>query len=250
MLMLLLRAMGNGRLVKLVNNAIAARKTATASAQDFQAATGSPDADAPAAAVSPSKAYSPPEAKESSSKAREEISAVQKMKVKNVADQTALAFVASYPSEHSLAFDIECISKGSAKTAAMYRRLKKAVKGQKKERANTNSTVVSEPASKEVAKVTTMAAIPGAAETDHVGLLGIDGVNKDSIGANGAATDETAGESVEILNVDGAATEFQVTAERAAAEIDASKKNKICWLCQKPEDAVELRLCRGCHWVN
>ena len=249
MLMLLLRAMGNGRLVKLVNNAIATRKTATA--QDFQAATGSPEADAPAAAVSPSKAFSPPKAKESSSKAREEISAVQKMKVKNVADQTALAFVASYPSEHSLAFDIECISKGSAKTAAMYRRLKKAVKGKKK-RANTNSTVVSEPASKEVAKVTAMGAIPGAAETDHVGLLGIDGVNKDSIGANGAATDETAGESVEILNVDGAATEFQVTAERAAAEIDASKKNnnKICWLCQKPEDAVELRLCWGCHWVN
>ena len=72
--------------MKLVDNAIAARKSATTKAQGFQAATGSPFFDG-AAAASSKKACSGQssfhaEAKESVSKAREEIPAVQKIKVK------------------------------------------------------------------------------------------------------------------------------------------------------------------------
>ena len=40
----------------------------------------------------------------------------------------------------------------------------------------------------------------------------------------------------------------EVAAEREAAEVDASKK--LCWLCCKPEQAVELRICSGCHTVT
>ena len=78
------------------------------------AVSGSPAVEG---AGSTTKAYSPssgphPEAKKDSSKAREDVLAIQKVKVNSVgltaldSKTTSSAFVASNPSEHSLAFDI------------------------------------------------------------------------------------------------------------------------------------------------
>ena len=277
-----LRALGNRLLVKFVNDAITAREKAAA--QDFLAAIGTPSVDGAAGAVSGSpaveraaagsttKPYSPftgPYAGvlESLSKAREEVPAIQKVKLNSVGP-TALdsptTSLASDSSEHSLAINIikraqeaEWLSKGSAKTAVQVGGKKGSTNAmnaekctkeelQKKEKESTRTAVESEPA------------ISGATEAP-VGSLDDDGAAAES-----PAPIRTAGVAVVSISmdgpvagspaVDGAAALGKANGSDAvpADRVDARgyDPEKICWLCLKPEHAVELRVCRGCNRVS
>ena len=82
----------------------------------------------------------------------------------------------------------------------------------------------------------------------------------DRAAAETSFVDRVAGAAVGSPFLEGAAAEYpdvngavalapdKAVGEVAAAEGDASKKT--CWLCCKPENAVELRICSGCHWVK
>ena len=105
-------------------------------------------------------------------------------------------------------------------------------------------------------------AAPGFSPADYGAAAGsdTDGVDVATPSADRAAAetsfvDRVAGAAVGSPFIEGAAVDGaaalasdKAAGEVAAAEGDASKKT--CWLCCKPENAVELRICSGCHWVK
>ena len=105
-------------------------------------------------------------------------------------------------------------------------------------------------------------AAPGFSPADYGAAAGsdTDGTDVATPSADRAAAetsfvDRVAGAAVGSPFLEGAAAEYPdvngavaLAPDKAAGEVDASKKT--CWLCCKPEHAVELRICSGCHWVN
>ena len=67
----------------------------------------------------------------------------------------------------------------------------------------------------------------------------------DRAAAETSFVDRVAGAAVGSPFIEGAAA---LASDKAAGGVDASKKT--CWLCCKPEQAVELRICSGCHTVT
>ena len=116
-----------------------------------------------------------------------------------------------------------------AEAEKIYEMLKRVVEAQRKERENTKSTdsdIYHDGAAE-------FQAADGATG-EAVGSLNLDRAAAESPAVDGAAALDKAAE--------------EVAAEKEAAEVDDSKK--FCWLCCKPEHAVELRICSGCHTVK
>ena len=100
-------------------------------------------------------------------------------------------------------------------------------------------------------------AAPGFSPADYGAAAGsdTDGTDvatptADRAAAETSFVDRVAGAAVGSPFIEGAAVDgaAALASDKAAGEVDASKKT--CWLCCKPEHAVELRICSGCHWVK